>query len=141
MERSNLWVGHFPTSFCRFCPHQFFKAVEKNITRRRLITQSKSISNPSPVVLHNLIHSCKTKYICARQTEKGLAADMHLHFQTCTFRHLHFRKWRHLQSFLFFILLSIFKLNLSTFYTSIQVVKTWKKKLNYEVACNCYLHS
>ncbi len=76
--------------------------------------------------------------------EKGLAADMHLHFQTCPLRHLHFRKWRHLQSFLFFILfylLSIFKLNLSTFYTSIQVVKTRKKKLNYEVTCNCYLHS
>ncbi len=29
---------------------------------------------------------------------------MHLHFQTCTLRHPHFRKWRHLQSFLFFIL-------------------------------------
>ncbi len=46
-----------------------------------------------------------------RNFEKGLAADMHLHSQTCTLRHLHFRKWHHLQSFLFFILfylLSIF---------------------------------
>ncbi len=45
------------------------------------------------------------------RSEKGLAADMHLHSQTCTLRHLHFRKWRHLQYFLFFILfylLSIF---------------------------------
>ncbi len=42
--------------------------------------------------------------LCAvksERVEKGLAADMHLHFQTCTFRHLHFRKWRHLQSFCF----------------------------------------
>ncbi len=34
-----------------------------------------------------------------------------------------------------------FLLNLSTFYTSSQVVKTRKKKLNYEVTCNRYLHS
>ncbi len=44
--------------------------------------------------------------------------------------------------FFFFILfIKFFKLNLSTFYTSSQVVKTRKNKLNYEVACNRYLHS
>ncbi len=42
--------------------------------------------------------------------------------------------------FILFYLLIIFCLNLSTFYNSNQVVKTRKKKLNYNVTCNRRLH-
>ncbi len=42
--------------------------------------------------------------------------------------------------FILFYLLIIFCLNLSIFYNSCQVVKTRKKKLNYNVNCNRRLH-
>ncbi len=42
--------------------------------------------------------------------------------------------------FILFYLFIIFKLNRSTFYNSSQVVKTRKKKLNYNVTCSRILH-
>ncbi len=66
-------------------------------------------------------------------------APTDLHSQTCTLRHLRFREWRHLQSFLFCSIYWFF-FNLSTFYSSSQVVKTRTNKLNYNVTCNRDLH-
>ena len=71
--------------------------------------------------------------------EKGLAADLHLHSQTLVLPLA--TSLAVVIFFILFYLLITFCLNLSTFYNSSQVVKTRKKKLNYNVTCNRYLHS
>ncbi len=51
------------TGIGAICGWDFLNAVEKNITCRWLRTQSKIISDPSPVVVHNWIHSCNKIYL------------------------------------------------------------------------------
>ncbi len=68
--------------------------------------------------------------------QQVLAADVHLHSQTLALP----RVTSLAVFFILFHLLFFLCLNLSKFYNSSQVVKTRKKKLNYNVTCNRRLH-